>query len=98
MFQSVGRLLLLHTGCHDPGLHPVLVQGGGPRPAPEPGRLLVEVPQVARPQEEVEEAEQHRAGGPAETARGPLAVLDLCISCRVNMTAPRGERLSPTLG
>ena len=74
------------------------MQGGGPRPAPEPGRLLVEVPQVARPQEEVEEAEQHRAGGPAETARGPLAVLDLCINCRVNMTAPRGERLSPTLG
>ena len=71
------------------------MQGGGPRPAPEPGRLLVEVPQVARPQEEVEEAEQHRAGGPAETACGPLAVLNLCIG-GVNVTVPGGERLSPT--
>ena len=73
------------------------MQGGGSRPAPEPGRLLVEVPQVARPQEEVEEAEQHRAGGPAETARGPLAVLDLCIGGGVNMTVPGGSML-PTLG
>ena len=74
------------------------MQGGGSRPALEPGRLLVEVPQVARPQEEVEEAEQHRAGGTAETARGPLAVLDLCTGTGgVNMTVPGGSML-PTLG
>ena len=54
----------LHADSHLPGLHPVLHDWS--LTSPEPGGLLVQVPQVGRPQEEVQEAQQHGARGASE--------------------------------
>ena len=74
LFFIILVLLILHplnTLGHLPGLHPVLQHR--PLASPEPGGLLVQIPQVTSPQEEVEEAQQHCAHAASEGSRGPSA-------------------------